>query len=120
MRPAHSKAASGSLSSPGDGGGPAYERPSFPLLAILFAEFDNTVGPKITCQAPEGSDDAQQRRNKTAQHSEQRTWTSAACVVHGASDSRSCVALSALPFLSAAAFDSVMCPTSCSKRSAIS
>jgi hypothetical protein len=29
-------------------------RPSFPLLAIVFAEFDNTVGPKITCQAPEG------------------------------------------------------------------
>src|SRR4051812_37127308 len=29
-------------------------RPSFPLLAIFFAEFDNTVGPKITCQAPQG------------------------------------------------------------------
>lgn len=35
------------------------DRPSFPLLAIFFAEFDNTLGPKITCQSPPGflSDD---------------------------------------------------------------
>lgn len=32
----------------------AVARPSFPLLAIVFAEFDNTVGPKITCQEPPG------------------------------------------------------------------
>jgi hypothetical protein len=31
-----------------------HDRPSFPLLGIFFAEFDNTVGPKITCQSPEG------------------------------------------------------------------
>ena len=36
-------------------------RPSFPLQAIFFAEFDNTVGPKITCQAPEGSAQTESR-----------------------------------------------------------
>jgi len=30
------------------------DRPTFPLLCVFFAEFDNTVGPKIYCQAPEG------------------------------------------------------------------
>lgn len=40
-----------------------FDRPSFPLLAIFFAEFDNTVGPKITCQAPEGSDTRACRAN---------------------------------------------------------
>jgi hypothetical protein len=25
-----------------------------PLLAIVYSEFDNTLGPTIRCQAPEG------------------------------------------------------------------
>lgn len=55
----HSHAFSSSHTTHGTG------RPSFPLLAIFFAEFDNTVGPKITCQAPEGSDNERSRGRHT-------------------------------------------------------